>query len=225
MRRLYSWVKYGLIASRASIAKRADFAAAVGNAIDRAHSASPHALSAEGRRFAASKRRNPLGICLALASRSVRCLPIGRHYCALRSRRRTPANGSGDVAASPDARLSQRVAARGARTLPIGRVLADGGSTAACNHNALARHAGIQRRGCKMYERTHKRAFGTFVSTFDLALRSLLARLPRAFGTWVRLRLPPGQAPVAGRHDRGPNPGKPSKTERGALSAKDNAPR
>lgn len=88
MRRLFSWAKYGLIASRVSIAKRADFAAAAGNAIDRARSASPHALSAEGRRFAASKRRNPLGACLALASRSVRCLPIGRHHCALRSRRR-----------------------------------------------------------------------------------------------------------------------------------------
>lgn len=64
-----------------------------------------------------------------------------------------------------------------------------------------------------MYERTHERAFGTFVSTFDLALRGLLARLPRAFGTWVRLRLPPGRAPVAGRHGRGPNPGKPAERQ------------
>ena len=64
-----------------------------------------------------------------------------------------------------------------------------------------------------MHERAHKRAFGTFASTVDLALRGLLARLPRAFGTWVRLRLPPGQAPVAGRHDRGPNPGKPAEKQ------------
>lgn len=37
--------------------------------------------------------------------------PIGRHHCALRSRRRGPANGSGDVAVSPDARLRPRVGA------------------------------------------------------------------------------------------------------------------
>lgn len=30
-------------------------------------------------------------------------------------------------------------------------------------------------RGCKMYERTHERAFGTFAAPFDLALRGLLA--------------------------------------------------
>lgn len=30
-------------------------------------------------------------------------------------------------------------------------------------------------RGCKMYECTHERAFGTFAAPFDLALRGLLA--------------------------------------------------
>lgn len=44
-------------------------------------------------------------------SGSIRRLPIGRHHCALRSRRRAPANGSGDVAVSPDARLRPRVGA------------------------------------------------------------------------------------------------------------------
>ena len=98
--------------------------------------------------------------------------------------------------------------------LPIGRVLASGGSTAACNHDAFARHAGIQRRGCKMYERTHKRAFGTFASTFDLALRGLLARLPRAFGTWVRLRyLRRGQHPAQAGLSGAPSPGKPAERQ------------
>lgn len=93
-----------------------------------------HALSALGRRFAAFKRRSPLGVRLALATRCVRCLPIGRHHCALRSRRHAPARRLGRPRRPPDARLSQRVAARDARTLPIGRVLAGDGSTAAHNH-------------------------------------------------------------------------------------------
>lgn len=74
------------------------------------------------RRPAASGRRGPLRLhskaphrspSLRLSSRyALRSMPpIGRHHCALRSRRRAPANGSGDVAVSPDARLQPRVGA------------------------------------------------------------------------------------------------------------------
>lgn len=74
------------------------------------------------RRPAASGRRGPLRLhskaphrspSLRLSSRyALRSMPpIGRHPCALRSRRRAPANGSGDVAVSPDARLQPRVGA------------------------------------------------------------------------------------------------------------------
>lgn len=74
------------------------------------------------RRPAASGRRGPLRLhskaphrspSLRLRSRcALRSMPpTGRHHCALRSRRRAPANGSGDVAVSPDARLRPRVGA------------------------------------------------------------------------------------------------------------------
>ena len=75
-----------------------------------------------GRRPAASGRRGPLRLhskaphgspSLRPSSRyALRSMPpMGRHHCALRSRRRAPANGSGDVAVSPDARLPPRVGA------------------------------------------------------------------------------------------------------------------
>ena len=74
------------------------------------------------RRPAASGRRGPLRLhskaphrspSLRLSSRyALRSMPpIGRHHCVLRSRRRAPANGSGDVAVSPDTRLQPRVGA------------------------------------------------------------------------------------------------------------------
>lgn len=79
---------------------------------------------------------------------------------------------------------------------------------------AFARCASIRHRGCKMYEHAHKRAFGTFASTFDLALRGLLARLPRAFGTWVRLRyLRRGRHPAQAGLSGAPSPGKPAEKQ------------
>ena len=52
--------------------------------------------------------------------------------------------------------------------------------------------------GCKMYIATHA-PNPWLARSDDLALRGLLARLPRAFGTWVRLRRSRGLRPAFGR--------------------------
>ena len=103
-----------------------------------------------GRRPAASGRRGPLRLrskapigrlhcAFALAARFARCLPIGRHRCALRSRRRAPANGSGDIAVAPDARLRPRVGAAALERSPIGRVLTGRASAASAIPSASLR--------------------------------------------------------------------------------------
>ena len=89
-------------------------------------------------------------------SGSIRRLPIGRLHCALRSRRRAPANGSGDVAVSPDARLRPRVGAAtpecsfGSRSrsprLSRGRAGRATAAAVARGEHAIQSHAGTLRR-------------------------------------------------------------------------------